>query len=98
MHFQHFLEYVDSLSSVALILFPRSSRYVLLSISGGQIKPGIQLAGVVIDGLLEVRDRLFVLGAFISLHALVELVASLELAAAQACKHHQSHSRQRQHS
>ena len=44
--------------------------------------------GIKLRGLLEVTDRLFIVGALVSFHSLVQLVAGLKLVAPAHGKHH----------
>ena len=62
----------------------------MLGKRGGQIQARIQQAGIERHRLLKVVDRLFILGVLVGLHALVQLVAALQLAAARGGKQHQT--------
>ena len=55
---------------------------------GGQIALGHRQARIELRGLLEVSDRLFVPGALVGIHSLVQLVTGCEAVAPAHGKHH----------
>ena len=76
-------ENIDGLLRITLVFRCIGAGNVLLSVGGGQIEAGIEKAGIQRDGILEVFNRVFVVGVLIGLHALIELVARSQLGAAQ---------------
>ena len=99
------LMFLGSRSSTALVLVDRllppcvvvfrsvGAGNVLLRKRGGQIEARIQQGGIERHRLLKVVDGLFVLGVLVGLHALVELVARSQLAAARGGKQRQTERR-----
>ncbi len=87
---QNFLEFIDGLGAEAHVLLRGRPGNILAGISGGQIEAGVHQTGIQVLGLFEILDGGVVLGVFVSRDALIEEVASLQLAAAgEACGENQ---------
>ena len=65
----------NGLLRVAQVLRRLHAGDVLLRVDGGQIHFGHFQVAIEVNGILEVLDRLLIVGAFIGLHAFVQLVA-----------------------
>src|SRR5450756_747429 len=82
-----------SKAATAILLFSGESAPgdVLLHVGGGQIKAGGGKPRIEFDGGLEALDGLRILGGGKRLHALVELIARLELVATHAKDRQRGH-------
>ena len=97
MLIENLFELIDCLFSVAIIVGCVSAWNVLLGVRGGQVQSSIEQAGIEFDGLLEMRNRLFVLGILVGSNALVELVAGSELIATHATEQREQSRTYHQH-
>src|ERR1035441_213282 len=89
--FQHLLEIVEGGSGHLVILWRIRAGDVLLHVGGGQIQAGGGKPRIEFDSGLEALDGLRILGGGKRLHALIELIARLELVTAHAKDRQRGH-------
>src|SRR5713101_3564473 len=78
---QHILEFSDGLVAAVDVVLGGHSGHVQVGVGGGQVEARIQQCGVEFLRRFEHLDGRVELLGFVGLHALVELVAGLQLAA-----------------
>ena len=76
------LEFRDGLLAVADVFRRRRAGNILAGVGGGEIELGVRKRRIEFLGLLEILDGDVELSAFVSVDALVQQVARLELVAA----------------